>query len=82
MDNIEFAKKNLGKECYTNTFADKGIIVGYRNNRWIIIGFYNYDYNRWSTDPYNDNWEGDNFIIKSPMFKSYYYVEISDIEIL
>lgn len=82
MDNIEFAKKNLGKECHVNEFTDKGMIVGYRNDNYVIIGFYNYDINRWGTDPYTDNYDGDKFIIQSAMFKTYYYVRPLNIKIL
>lgn len=82
MDNIEFTKNNLGKECYVKEFTDKGMIVGYRNDKYVIIGFYSYDINRWGTDPYNDNYDGDEFIIQSTMFKTYYYVRPSNIKIL
>lgn len=82
MDNIEFVKNNLGKECHINEFADKGMIVGYRNTEYVIIGFYNYVTDRWVTDPYNDNYEGDKFIIQSAMFKTYYYVRPLNIKIL
>lgn len=82
MDNIEFVKKNLGKECHINEFTDKGMIVGYRNDKCVIIGFYTYDIDRWETDPYTDDYDGDKFIIQSTMFKTYYYVKPSNIKIL
>lgn len=82
MDNIKFVKKNLGKECHINEFTDKGMIVGYRNDKYVIIGFYTYDIDRWETDPYTDDYDGDKFIIQSTMFKTYYYVKPSNIKIL
>jgi hypothetical protein len=82
MDNIEFVKKNLGKECHINEFTDKGMIVGYRNDEYVIIGFYTYDIDRWGTDPYTDDYDGDKLVIHSPIIKSYWYTTQDDISII
>lgn len=72
MDNIEFAKQNLGAEVILHIIVPIiGIIIGH-NNDSIILGFTN---DRGWTG-LNDN---DIILVHSPIIKSCWYVDKEDI---
>lgn len=69
MDNIEFAKQNLGAEVIlrSSNFIINGIIVGH-DNECIILGFTN-----------DRGWiklnDDDIILVHSPIIRSYWYVD-------
>ena len=76
MDNIEFAKQNLGKNViidfiYCHATA---MIVGY-NNEFIIVGFTENNFKGWPKTG-----DKDMLLIHSPIIKTYWYVEQEDIK--
>nr|DAG90999.1 MAG TPA: hypothetical protein [Crassvirales sp.] len=78
MDNIEFAKQNLGK----NVIVDLGyrdataMIVGH-DNEDIIVGFTENNFKGWTNI---DN--KDILLVYSPIIKTYWYVKQEDISII
>lgn len=76
MDNIEFAKQNLGKNVivdlgYRDTIA---MIVGH-DNEDIIVGFTENNFKGWTNIG-----DKDMLLIHSPIIKTYWYVKQEDIE--
>ena len=75
MDNIEFAKQNLGKKVIVDDPYFIGIIIGY-DEESIIIGLIDH------CAGWHDLDDNDIILVHSPIFESYWYVEQDEITII
>lgn len=76
MDNIEFAKQNLGKNVIIDLIYchATAMIVGH-DNEDIIVGFTENNFKGWTKIS-----DKDMLLIHSPIIKTYWYVKQEDIE--